>query len=101
MRPTSSSETPVLSFDRNSGSKKIALSNEKITWLHSMSDQPGAKFDIKIKDGLGGLRFERKDFGTETIKAGELINLPVRPGEQLEVEISNIRNAEKVDIFLN
>lgn len=101
MKSISSTDGPVLSFEKESGSQKISLTNSKIGWLSSLSDKPGAKFDIVIKDGHGGIRFERKGFGTETEKAGELINLPIRPGEELEVEIKNLQGAEKVDIFLN
>ncbi len=101
MRPISSTDTPILSFKKESGSQKVKLTNSKIAWLHTLSDQPGAKFDIVIKDQRGGVRFSRKGFGTETVKAGELINLAVLPGEEMEVEVNNLQGAEKVDVFLN
>ena len=101
MRPISSTDTPVLSFKKESGSQKVRLTNPKIGWLHTLSDQPGAKFEFVIKDQRGGVRFERKGFGTETQKAGELINLPILPGEEMEIEVNNLQGAEKVDVFLN
>ena len=101
MRPISSTETPALEFSRDTQPQKLTLTNTKIAWLHSLSNKPGAKFDIVIKDQRGGVRFERKDFGTETEKAGELVNIPFLPGEEIEVSVNNLRGAEKVHILLN
>lgn len=101
MRPIASTDTPTLSYGKDVPSHKIRLTNTKVGWLHSFSDKKGAKFDIQIRDAFGGLVFERKNFGTDTDRAGELVNLAVRPGEELDIEVKNIRGADKVDIFLN
>lgn len=100
MRPISSSEIAPLSFNEKGGSQKITAQNQKIAWLRSLTDQP-VKFDITIKDGLGRPVFTRKDFGTETTESGELINIPTMMGEELEISVSNVRGAKKLDLFLN
>lgn len=102
-RPVSSSEAAPLQFNTEAGelSRKVNIPNSKIAWLHTISDQAGAKFDIKIKDALGRVKFERLGFGTETEKSGELINLPTLLGEELEVEISNVKGGKNFQVFLN
>lgn len=92
---------PALEFDSKAGelSRKIKASGGKIGWIHSLSETP-AKFDLTIKDGLGRVKFHKKDFGGSP-KAGQLINLPTMVGEDLEVVLENVREAEKVKLFIN
>lgn len=103
MIPVNQNELPALEFDVDSNTlvQKIQMSSQKIGWLHTLSDQPGAQFDILIRDGQGRVRFEKKDFGTEHEQAGELLNLPTLVGEEMEVEISNPRNFQKLKVFVN
>ena len=103
MIPLSSTENAPLEFNPSIGeiSKKINIPTSKLGWLHSISDQKGASFDIIIKDGIGRTKFERKNCSTDTEKFGELINLPTLLGEQLEVIIENLKGAKTLKIFLN
>ena len=100
MKQISSTNQPALSFERN-GSQKFIMSQSKVTWLHSLANKPGVKFDLTIKDARGGIRFERKGFGNETEKAGELLNIPFLPGEQIEVVVDKLQEKESVSILLN
>jgi len=77
-----------------------AVSN-KIGWLHSSSDQPGASFNITVKDALGRIKFQRKDCKSDTKQYGELINQETLLGEDLEVIVENLVGAENVHVFLN
>lgn len=101
MIPLSSTELKPLEFSENESSKKVNSSTARIGWLHSLSDVPGAKFDLTIKDALGRVMLHKKDCGNETEKYGELINLPVLIGEELEVMVDNIKGAKSVKVFLN
>lgn len=103
MIPLSSTANPPISFNPSIGeiSKKIRMPTNKIGWLHSISDSPGGRFDLTIKDGIGRIKFERKNCGNDTEKYGELVNLPTMIGEELEVIVDNIKGAKKIDILLN
>jgi hypothetical protein len=103
MRQISSTETKPLSFKKTIGqlSQKTIAHGEKIAWIHSHSKDPGASFDLIIRDGGGMIKFQRKDCSTETTEFGELVNLETRPGEVMTVEIENLKGVDDVDIFLN
>jgi len=102
MKPLSSTAMPPLTFTKvGEQSQKLRASGAKIGWLTSLADQPGAKYDLTIKDALGRVKLSKKNCGNETQKYGELINLGTMIGEELQVEVENIRGAEKVDLFLN
>ncbi len=101
MIPLNSTEARPLKFTEGALSQKMRASTAKIGWLHSEADQAGAKFDIVIKDGHGHIKFQRKDCGNDTPKFGELVNLPTLLGEDLNIEVSNIRGAKEVNVFLN
>ena len=103
MIPVIPSERPPLEFDFEKGerSQKFNMSATKIGWLHTLSDQPGAKFDVTIRDALGRIRLQRVGFGTEHEKAGELLNMDTLLGEELEIEISNPQNVKKLQVFVN
>lgn len=103
MRPVSSTEMPPLSFNVAEGetSKRFRLPTGQIGWIHGTSDQAGAKFDLTIKDALGRTILERKDYGNETDKFGEALNLKMRMGEEVEIVIENVRGAKKLDFFVN
>lgn len=101
MLPIDPSVFPPLEFGETEPSKKFRASSKQIAWIHTLSDVPGAKFDLAIKDGLGRTKFERKNFGTETKEAGEMVRLPVFLGEELEVVVDNIRGAKNIKLFIN
>lgn len=103
MTQLSSTESKPLEFRPETGESKqtINIPTHKIGWLHSVADQPGAKFDIKVTDALGRLKFEKKDCKSETEQFGELVNLPVLLGEELSVEILNLQGAKTLKVFLN
>ncbi len=101
MRPLSTTEAPHLQFKKDGEPQKVRALSDHIGWLHTLSNKPGAKFDITIKDGLGRVRMEKKNCGTQTEKYGELVNFPTMMGEELEVEISNLQNVDELKVFLN
>lgn len=73
----------------------------KIGWLHTMADQPGATFDIVLRDIQGREKFRRNGCTTDTQEYGELVNLPTLIGEHVEVEIENLKGANEISVFLN
>lgn len=101
MKNLSSTELKPLEFNLQAEPQKTFAPTNKIGWLHSLSDEPGARFDLAIKDGAGQLKFERKNCGSETKEFGELVNLPTLVGEELFVEVSNLRGSKSVTVFLN
>lgn len=101
MIPIDPNTLAPLEFDETKPSNKFNANSSQIGWIHTLSDQPGAKFDLTIKDGLGRVKFERKDFGTDTETAGEFIKLPAFLGEELEVVVDNIRGAKNIKLFIN
>ena len=91
----------LLTFEKDTEAQKINAQGNKIAWVHSISNKPGASFDLIIKDGLGRNKFERKNCFIGTKQFGELVNLPTVMGEELSVVVENIKGADKVDLFLN
>lgn len=102
MIPLVQSELPSLKFRATSvpEQQRIKAQSSKIGWLHSLA-KPGTRFDIRIKDALGRVKYERKGFGGEADKFGELINFPTLVGEELDIEVENIQGSEEIDIFVN
>lgn len=102
MIPMNPTERSQLKFDVKGGvlSQKFRVSANKIGWIHALADQPGASYDIKIKDALGRLRLERH-CGNETTTFGELVNLDTLIGEEVEVVLENPKNLETLHLALN
>lgn len=94
---------PVLRFNKPEGllSQKFKSSTNKIGWLHSISDNPGATFDLEIKDALGRTKLRKINCGNGTERYGELVNLEVMIGEDLEVVLDNVKGADEISMFLN
>lgn len=103
MKPLSSTELAPVFFDKDSGEigGKIRATGNKVAWIHSRADNPGAKFDLTIEDSLGRIKLQKRDCGNDTHIFGELVNLPTILGEELNVKIENVRGAKRVDLFLN
>lgn len=101
MKPLSPSDTRPLRCTLEENKHRIRAESSKIGWLETVSASPGAKFDLVIRDVHGRVKLEKKDCGNETVRYGELLNLPTMLGEELEVEIRNLRGAEHVDVLLN
>ncbi len=100
MIPISTTQIPPLSL-KTEESAKMRMQSNHIGWIHSLADRPGAKFDIVIKDGLGRIRKRIDNFGSETVKAGQIINLETMVGEELTFEIENLKNANDIKLFVN
>lgn len=101
MIPVQPTQMPALEFSENETSKKIIAGSNKIGWLHSKSDNAGAKFNLTIKDSLGRIKMKKIDCGNDTDQYGELINLDTRLGEELEIVVDNIKGGKKVNLFIN
>lgn len=103
MKPISTTEMPPLNFNVKEGvtSQKFNLSSNRIGWLHSLADNPGARFDIVIKDSLGRIIAEKRNFGNETDKHGELVNIERMLGEELNFSIENVEGANEIRLFVN
>lgn len=96
-----STDNPPLKFTTTEGVQKARIPGHKIGWLHSLSDQPGASYDICIKDALGRKKFEQLGCKSDTKEFGQLVNLPTLVGEDVEVEVANLKGASEISIFLN
>lgn len=103
MRPLSSTANAPLEFSVKSGelSRPFKAPTDKIGWISTISDKPGARFDLVIKDGIGREKMRKAGCGNATAKYGELVNLPTMVGEDLHVEIENLQNADSLKVFLN
>ena len=93
--------TNSLKFKKGQNSQKMRMETNKIGWIHSVTDKPGARFDLFIKDGFGRTLIEKRNCGNDTDKYGELIGLDTRLGEEVEIVVENIKNAENVEVFIN
>lgn len=100
-RLTSTDHKPFTFKAKIEEGQKHMASTGKISWLHTIADKPGASFDVAIKDSLGRLKLQKLGCKSESLEYGELVNFPTVIGEELEVVVSNIKGAEKVDLFLN
>ena len=100
MIPVDPTLFPPLEFKKDSEGQKIKMTSNKIGWLHSVSDKPGAQFDVVVKDALGRIK-HRQTIKGGTEKSGALINMPGMIGEEIEVSIENMQNADKVQLFIN
>lgn len=106
MKTIISSESPglVYNFENNedNGSQAFNAQSSKIGWLQAESDQPGAKYDIVIKDGLGRVRQVMKGCGNDSVtKYGALVNMPTMIGEKLNIELNNVRGAKKITLLVS
>ncbi len=98
----STTEAAPLSFKTNGeASQMFRPSSNKIGWVHAQANKPGALFDLTVKDIHGYVVLYKQDCGNETDRFGELINQEVMMGQEIEVTVDNIRNAESIDLFLN
>lgn len=104
MKSISTSDLSPLRFNPGNGTLKQAhrAVSGKIGWLRSISEKPGMRYDLVIRDALGRVKFRKENCGNEGINEyGELVNLPTQLGEELEIEVENVRGEGSVDIFLN
>lgn len=103
MKPISTTDMAVLQFNVKEGVTKIKINaqSNKIGWLHAKSDQPGARYDIEVKDGLGRSILRKENCGNDTDQFGELVNQAINLGEELEISIGNVKGAEKIDLSIN
>jgi len=101
MIPLDPVELAPLEFKKGSDvSHTIKAQGNKIGWLHSVSNKPGAEFDVIIKDGLGRVK-HRSTIKGGTEKSGALINLETNVGEEIEVSVENMQNADSIKLFIN
>lgn len=101
MKPISTTDLPPLSFSLTQERQPFYSNVNKIGWMRTLTDKPGASFDITIRDGMGRVRVEKKNCTSETEEFGELVNIPTNLGENLEIEVSNLKGAESLTLFLD
>lgn len=103
MRPLSASELAPLEFAPGIGedTREYISPSNRIGWLEARADEPGARYDIVIKDELGRVKLHKKNVGTETEAYGERVDMPAMMGEKLNISIENLKGAKKVQVFLN
>ena len=97
----SSTELPPLKFNTAVTKLPFQAPTAQIGWLHSQAAKPGASFDVTIRDALGRIKMERKNCKSDTTDFGELVKTPTVIGEKLEVEVSNLKGADELVLFLN
>lgn len=90
-----------LSFSPTQEQQPFRSQTGKIGWFKAMSPKPGVSFDLTIKDGLGRVRMQRVGCKTDTVEYGEAINMPTNFGEDLQVEVSNLKGTDKLTVLLN
>lgn len=101
MRPVSSTELPALTFNQGQEKQPYHSESAKIGWVRLFA-APGASLNLSIRDGLGRTKFERHGIKVSPDgQAGELINIPTMLGENLEVEVTGLREGQKAEVFLN
>jgi hypothetical protein len=102
MTRLTSTESGPLEFNPEQGesTQKVKAVGNKIGWLHTLTDEKGASFDIVIKDALGRVKAQKKCSSSHE-RFGELVNIPTSIGEELNVSIQNVQGAKNVKVFLN
>ena len=100
MIPISTTELPALTFSEDTPKHDYHAQASKIGWMRATA-KPGTTFDISIKDALGREKAHKSNCLAAQGEFGELINLPVMVGENLSVEVSNIKGDKSVTLFLN
>lgn len=99
MIPVNPTDMPRLTFVKDGKTtQKTHIPTNKIGWLHAITPGANASFDLIIKDGMGREKFRRSFKGE---RPGEYVNVPTHLGEEVDVSVENVQNADKVDIFLN
>jgi len=99
--PRSTTERAALSFKKgDSASQKFVPVSPKIGWIHTETSEPGAKYDIVVKDVRGFPIVEKRGCTSETNRFGELVNKDVIAGQEIDVTIENIEGAEEVNLFI-
>lgn len=101
MIPISPTELPALVFSPGKEKQPYHSQSTKIGWVQTKADKPGASFDLIIRDGAGRVKTQILNCKTETDEFGEMINLPTMVGENLELEVQNLKGADKLTLFLN
>lgn len=101
MIPLNASETKPMEFSTAVRSHAHRTQSPKIAWLHSKAPARGVTYDITIRDALGRVKMEKKGCGNEGEEYGELVNLPTLVGEELTIEVDNIKGAASLQVFLN
>lgn len=83
---------------KQSGEAQIIIDRKKIGMLHSITDKPGAKFDLKIIDMAGNEQIVRKNIGTENTRWGEVVDKNLTDNTFV-VKVENVKGADTIDIF--
>lgn len=90
----------MLTFTADSKPQAYRMQAPKIGWLQTQQT-PGAEFDLRIKDIRGHVKFERAGIKATDNVYGELANVPGMIGEDIFVEVANLKGSDKVSILLN
>lgn len=91
--------TFVLTSSKRSGEDNIIIQDQQIGLIHAITDQPGAEFDLIVRDSLGEIKYEKRGIKNESDRWGERIDLPVSDN-YCKIEVENVKGAEKIDVFI-
>jgi len=78
---------------------EVFQKDKNITWLHGTSDNPEAMADIVITDKMGNPQYTKKDVKFIHSRFGERIDLQLNDNQCI-IKLENVRNAKKLDIFV-
>ena len=73
---------------------------KNITWLHGISDNPQAEADIVITDMRGNPQHTERGVKFIHNRFGKRIQLPLNDNQCI-IKLENVRNAKKLDIFVD
>ncbi len=100
MIPIAANELPALKFSPRAEKQSYNAQAHNIGWLRALSDKKDISFDVTIRDGQGNIKKQLLNCKTQTGEYGEQMNLPTMLGENLDIEVSNLKGAEELTVFL-
>lgn len=103
MKPIVTTSLPALVVKNEGGEGSVQYHSpaNRIGWVKTKADKPGASFDFVVRDALGREMFRRAGCQTETDTFGQLMNIDTRMGEDFEISLENIKGAEEIELYLS
>jgi hypothetical protein len=103
MKEISPTSMPSIKLKNEGGiaETQYRAQTNKIGWVRTVANKPGASFDFVVSDALGREMFRRPGCTTETEQFAQLMNIDTHLGEDLTVSLENIRGADDIELYLN